>query len=147
MQSCGVQVTAQDIATAMAGLQLEIKQEAQFKDVQTGEMLPFSQITENMGVIDDTLKKLADARRKYRQVVNATNDKALADDASTEISGGRCTETFDELCNKKILLSLVVVGPSVKDKAQMFANEERIKYVICQISEFLYTMSVDAFNK
>ena len=103
--------------------------------IQTGEVIPNSQIIQKLKVIDEVKKDFADATRAYYKAMKVARGgyeekKAAAVEASNECAGGRRTQVWDKLHAGTVVISMVVTAPPAKDKWEASENEERLKLAI-----------------
>ena len=126
---------------------LAVKDPPVFRDKVTGEIIPWTKIHENMAAIDKLQQQLAQGRQIFKQAMKETHgDFAEASRRSNELSGGSCSELWDNMHDQKVVCSLVVVCPPAKDKNVMLENEERVKMMIGQISGYMHRCIVEVWT-
>ena len=126
---------------------LVVKDIVTFRDRDTGELIPKSQIEENMLWIDRILKLLEEGRTVHREALKETkNDYWEAGKRSNAFQGEGCSELWDQLAESKVVCALDLLCPPAKDKGAMYANEKRVSIMIGQASEYMFKNIVDIWT-
>ena len=118
-----------------------------YRDKDTGDVIPYSKIEEDLGRLDNLCQLLKRWRAVYNEALAETNnDGQAAGRASNAIQGGSCSQLWDQLAKDKVVCSLYLKCPPTKDRQTMYANEQRVRAMIGRANLFLFSMIADIFT-
>ena len=125
---------------------LAARQQQVFKD-RMGYVIPHTELYENCTKIDNLLERLKDVRKALNLIMKETEgDPAQAAMVSNVVIGSCFSAIWDQLADQKVVCSLVVVCPPAFNMAAMYGNEERVRWLIAQISGHMHMNIVEVWT-